>query len=615
MRLRLVLSYTLILVMTLSFRAAGVRAERVIFVDVRTGDVQDGASWDSAYADLQDALDDVRKKGGCPCEIWIAWGTYKPDRGTGDRAMAFELPNQVWLYGGFDGTETCLDERDWVAHDTILSGDLNGDDDEEESMTPDPCCEPLYQCDNQSCRGKVIPLHEVCGRAWTRICSQFAFTHCCDIRRPQFRCDNSNNVVIAWDAGESVLLDGIIVSGGEARDFETLGAWGGGVFGRETPLVLRNCTIRQNAANYRAAVHTDYSPLTMEGCIVMENEEIADGAQVVSTFFSEVTVDRSRFMRNRGGGVWVRVAGRITDSVFTRNTEGRCVNAFGTLSVSNCDFFGNDSNNQGGTGIGGYDGHVRVLNSYFVGNRNISGGGCISGYGLTTLFNCVFAHNSADFAGAIDAVSGLVSNCTIVNNKADGAGGVWFSGTGYVRNSILYGNYDNDHGYDELAQLRSFGEEPVYVDYSIVQGWTGRYGGKDNVSIYPQFIDPLGPDGVAGTEDDDLRLKRNSPAINAGDPDFVPAAGAKDLDGHARMLCGRVDIGAYELGFGDFNCDRSIDLFDVQAWDDCLTGPIDGIIPYTPYPLGCEALDDDFDFDIDLDDIQSLQRAFIPPGP
>jgi hypothetical protein len=34
------------------------------------------------------------------------------------------LMNGVALYGGFTGTETMLSERDWVAHVTILSGDI-----------------------------------------------------------------------------------------------------------------------------------------------------------------------------------------------------------------------------------------------------------------------------------------------------------------------------------------------------------------------------------------------------------------------------------------------------------------------------------------------------------
>ena len=44
-----------------------------------------------------------------------------------------------------------------------------------------------------------------------------------------------------------------------------------------------------------------------------------------------------------------------------------------------------------------------------------------------------------------------------------------------------------------------------------------------------------------------FHVQSSSPAINAGDPAFTPAAGEVDLDGQARMLNGRVDIGVDEV--------------------------------------------------------------------
>jgi hypothetical protein len=79
----------------------------------------DGSSWASAFNDLQDALATATAGD----EIWVAAGTYKPTT-DGNREISFNLESGVSLYGGFAGTETDLDERDWEVNSTVLSGDI-----------------------------------------------------------------------------------------------------------------------------------------------------------------------------------------------------------------------------------------------------------------------------------------------------------------------------------------------------------------------------------------------------------------------------------------------------------------------------------------------------------
>ena len=85
----------------------------------------DGASWASAFNDLQDALD-VAVAGD---EVWVTGGTYRPDRGSGDRTMSFQLREGVGVYGGFAGTEDSRRQRaQEPAFASILTGDLAGND-------------------------------------------------------------------------------------------------------------------------------------------------------------------------------------------------------------------------------------------------------------------------------------------------------------------------------------------------------------------------------------------------------------------------------------------------------------------------------------------------------
>jgi len=81
--------------------------------------------WGDACPDLQTALG--LASGGD--QIWVATGTYTPTSGT-DRTATFQLITGVAIYGGFNGTETSLGSRAGLFDQTILTGDLEGNDDE-----------------------------------------------------------------------------------------------------------------------------------------------------------------------------------------------------------------------------------------------------------------------------------------------------------------------------------------------------------------------------------------------------------------------------------------------------------------------------------------------------
>jgi hypothetical protein len=168
------------------------------------------------------------------------------------------------------------------------------------------------------------------------------------------------------------------------------------------------------------------------------------------------------------------------------------------------------------------------------------------------------------------------------------------------------------------------------MGYNILQGWTGSYGGTGNSGVDPMFVDADGADDIAGTEDDDLRLMPGSPAINGGDPqcgvDQVELCPSHDLDGHARVLCGRVDIGAYESGIGDYNCDETVDLADFANWEDCMMGPMttsdeateprsdEGVVRRrapAAQIAACAAFDVNGDGDADLADFYLLQHLLV----
>ena len=100
-------------------------AQAVVYVDKdATSGANNGLSWANAYTNLKNALNNTVSG-----EIWVADGTYYPTTNPDpasetDRTLFFLLDSGIFLYGGFNGTETLLTERDPIANVTILSGDI-----------------------------------------------------------------------------------------------------------------------------------------------------------------------------------------------------------------------------------------------------------------------------------------------------------------------------------------------------------------------------------------------------------------------------------------------------------------------------------------------------------
>ena len=274
------------------------------------------------------------------------------------------------------------------------------------------------------------------------------------------------------------------------------------------------------------------------------------------------------------------------------------------LTFDRCTFTANQA--QSGAAVYAVDNTTTFHRCRFIGNNAVSGGGVMqASRGLTEFLDCALTGNTAGSYGP--AFFGLMAdntwqNCTIAHNQTAGsAGSLHALVNGATITGCVFWNNSNSAGTDETAQI---GGDVTAIDYCCVQGWTGTLGGTGNLGDDPQFVDSPGPDGLPGTIDDDLRLQADSPGINAADPSYTPDPGATDLAGLPRMRCARVDLGAYESGLGDYDCNQTVDLDDFAHWPACMTGPQDA-----GSATGCEAFDFVTDNNIDLADFARFMQA------
>jgi hypothetical protein len=534
----------------------------VIYVNEnQVGGGNDGSSWDDAYSGafgVQSAI--LSSSAGD--QIWVAAGRYIPAP-AGNRFGNFSLRNGVAIFGGFAGDETSADQRDPEVNETILSGDLMDNDNGNLNLN-----------------------------------------------------DNSYNVVSGNFTNATAVLDGFTITGGNANHSSNmLLQVGGGMICRDgSSPSIRRCRFTGNRVTFGGgAIYFRSSSPIITDCVFEDNNGGAFGGAFDMFNNCSPILTRCVFRNNvarRAGGVEVfgNCSPTFNDCVFENNTAtsnpgiggGMYVTNGGLTRLNRCVFVGNRALNGGGMYIQGIS--PIIMNTVFVdnGTNGVAGqGGAILNTSGSNpqLENCLLANNFAGSGGGLQNLVGAnprLTNCTVVNNSATNVGGGManLNNAPIVRSSIVWANTDSS-GSGVDAQIREIGAAATNVTFSIVQG---GFAGMGNSGDDPMFL------GV-----DDYRLSSASPGIDAGDPTFVPLPTATDLDGHSRVFCAEIDMGAYEYGIGDGDCDLDIDLVDFGAYLDCVSGPGGGV------DAGCDAYDADADGDVDWADIYLIQPTFTLP--
>ncbi len=600
---------------TLAAPPASVR----IYVDLSATGNHTGTAWIDAYTDLHDALAEAATIASptTPVEIWVAEGLYQPDHGTGDRLDVYQVPAYTELYGGFAGTEAVRSQRDWHANPTILDGDLLGNDDLTFVPTSDCCSEHTGSgCDDAACTAKVAALDMRCidplRNAWFLQCVDYAIQQCCDICRPS-RCDNAFRILEVPN-GDGVVVDGFSIRSGEASYYQIQSpyasgpTYGAGMHVDQGNIVLRNNAFAAHSASGSSAAILLNGGSVVEFCTFSQNHGFASagGTLGIGPDLDYSVVRDCLFTTNRTRSLTISESTEVRRCVFVKNQSA--IDANGTSLIADSVFIANEGNGLNTVLASGFS--ASVVNCLFFNNTNLAGAGTLVVHYGGRIVDCAFIGNSTT-GGAIVVTGGLFGGSSVINSLFVGnrvkSGGALTGTPLTIYNSVFWHNRDDDPNTStQHEQIRPFGG-PQTINFSIVEGWDGSLGGVGNSGVDPLFVDPLGPDMLPNTGDENYRLSFDSPAINAGHPN-PPLLAVRDLDGHRRTLCGATDLGPYEFGIADPDCDGDTDLADYFALPACLTGP-------TPIalPVSCHPFDFDADDAVDLSDVAGFANSFSGP--
>ena len=311
----------------------------------------DGQSWDMAFHDIQSGVNAASANGGG--EVWVAGGIYAATTG-----LVLRMNVGVAVYGGFSGTETARDQRDWRGRITVIDG------------------QNAFQCvvgaNNATLDGFVVRhgLGAPNGGG--------AYNNGCSVRFAN--CTFSDNVA------------GI---GSDSKNSK-----GGGMYNYDASLVLTNCTFSRNSASFGAGIYSGYFSLSeLRNCTFYENTASSYGGGI-DNITSTLSLDNCVFSDNTAyGGAGVDNNNSdvfALNCIFSRNHTGYAggglYNIYSSARLTNCVFAGN------------------TVNSVYQGN----GGGVFNYHASPSVTNCTFFGNSVSYGGA--AMCNYYSSAPIMTN-------------------------------------------------------------------------------------------------------------------------------------------------------------------------------------------------------
>jgi pectate lyase len=502
-----------------------------VYVDVNAVGNNDGSSWANACNFLQDALNNS----SYAQVILVARGTYCPDRtssvpnGSGSRYASFYLNNSQAIYGGFAGHGAPdPNARDVKLYETILSGDLDGND----IYVDDPA----------------------------------------NLRTEPTRAENSYNVLYSHYNDASAIIDGFTITGGNAN---TSDIWptsnGGGMHNDNSFCIIKNCTFRENSAEYGGAMYTDiYSGPKMINCIFFRNSSQWDGGVMVNERSSPVLVN-CIFTSNKGSSGSILNYGqsspKIINCLFNHNSTtygGGIYNRdSSTPTITNCTFCGNAASEYGGGIYNTTGGNVTIANCIFWGNTTQ----------IENASNSTVTVNYSDIQDGWTGTGNINANPRFVNaNGLDGVSGTLDDDLRLLPGSPCIDKGNNSSVPADIADLD--GDDNITEQTPLDLGNNPRFADGDCNSTV--IVDMGAYESIA----DDHAAPTPNPMI------FETAPYATSDSSVTMVATTAMDISGIEYYFANIT-----DPNHNSGWQDSTTYTDTGLLPFTIYTYTVKARD------------------------
>ncbi len=582
----------------------------IVYVDASASPSGSGASWGSAAQSLADAVLAAHENTDI-VEIRVARGTYYPEHIAGngdhdrDKAFVFARGN-LRVLGGYPPGGA--GERDPAANSTILSGDIDKDDEDDIPddgntyhvvITSSDAVNHTFVFDGFTVMGAnsadqtTNTFIQVAGSSVSRSVGAWVSVNSGPTVRNSIIRNNSSRFGGGWGNISSnpslenvVIRNNSAVGGGGGWYYvggtvnlvdvtitgNTAGGDGGGWYSSQSnypsSVTGSGAVISYNkATRYGGGWHNEFSSVPVTGITIDNNEAVSGGGWYNNGGLPKLTgVALTNNSATGNGGGWFNIQNtspELTDVLISGNwAEGRgggWYNQAGFPVLTNAIIENNTAVFDGG---GWYhfsstaSVETKITNVVIRGNEARHGGGWFnSSSNPTTFVNVVVSGNTAEENGGgwyNAAGSPKLTNVTIAGNSASEEAGGWFhvSGSATLANCIIYGNQSAITG---STGIYFTDQDLTDISYSLVQGYNA---GSNNL---PGNTDPMFEQLVVAAYEEpttagNYNLKPGSPVVNKGNPATNPGLFPKDdeddptdLAGNLRIYGPQIDMGAYEL--------------------------------------------------------------------